>query len=165
MAPINTGLAIWISYALSRMANHREYFPIIALFFFASLPFRNGIGNDQTQILILTFFVLSMQTNTPWLKGLFGPLSFIKYSFAGSWIGMNIYHDKCSVIWSVLFLALMMLGGAFWIYSGDFIIDLFGPFLVAAHGVAPRHGDLLTITDYIFGNQYVTAFVHKTNVP
>ncbi len=151
---INTGLAIWISYTLSKMANRPEYFILITLFFFASLPFRNGIGNDQNQILILTFFVLSMQANSSWLKGLFGALSFIKYSFAGSWIGMTFYRDKLAVIWSGLFVVLMMLGGALWISSGNFIIDFLGPFMVASNGVRPGHGDLLTMIDYIFDSQY-----------
>ncbi len=150
---INTILAIWICYTLAKMAKHREYFLPVTLFLFASLPFRIGIGNDQNQILILTLFILSMQASASWLRGLFGSLSFMKYSFAGSWIGMNIYHDRHSVVWSVFFVALLMLGGALWISSGDFSVDFLGPFMVAAHGVAAGHGDLLTIIDYLYAGQ------------
>ena len=159
---INSILAIWIAYTLCKMANYREYFLLITFFFFASLPFRNGIGNGQNQILILTFFLLSIQANSSWLKGLFGSLSFIKYSFAGSWIGMNICHDKYSVIWSGVFITFMMLCGAFWISSGNFLTDFLGPFKVAAHGVSPGTGDLLTIFDNLFIGQYQYKTIRTT---
>ena len=153
-ALINTAMAVFISYELCKMAKRCEYFILVIMFFFASLPFRNGIGNEQNQILILAFFVLSMRANSSWSKGLFGALSFVKYSFAGAWVGMFLSRDRNAVFWSGLLAMILTLLGAFWIFSGNFIVDFFGPFMVASRSVAPGHGDVLTIIDHIFGREF-----------
>jgi len=153
---INIGFAIWISYTLCKMANHREYFILVLLVFFASLSFRNGIGNQQNQMLVLAFFILSMQANSSFFQGFFGALSFLKYSFAGSWIGMFLYHNKYAVVWSVLLVIMMMISGAYWISSGNILIDLLGPFKVASKigNIAYGSGDILTIFEYLVGKEY-----------
>lgn len=155
-AIINTLLATWIVCKLSVLANIKFLFVLILMIFFMSLPFRNGIENDQNQILILTFFTLTiLYNNSSKLKSLFGALSFTKYSFSASWIGMNLFKDMASVLWSVVLVLLFMSIGSFWISSGNFMGDFFGPINVASGAVVSGHADMLTLFDmFVGGDDY-----------
>lgn len=153
-AIINTALAIWCCIELCKLANRTSFFWLIFLFFLMSLPFRNGLGNNQNQILLLTFFILSMKARQSKTIGFFGALTFLKYSFSGSWIGMNIRRNLKSVIWSGLFTIFFIGIGAFWISSGDIMIDIFGPMLVSKDNVSEGFSDIFTITTSLFGSQY-----------
>lgn len=147
-------LAIWCCFELCKLANKTSFFWLISLFFLMSLPFRNGLGNNQNQILVLTFFILSMKVSQSKTIGFFGALAFFKYSFFGSWLGMNIRRNFKSVIWSGLFTICFVALGAFWISSGNIMIDVFGPIIVSKDSVSPGYSDILTITTSLFGIRY-----------
>lgn len=159
-ALVNTGLAVMIAFLLYRAAGLKGQFLLILMFFFASLPFRNGIGNDQNQLFVLFFFVSSMlMVNSSWNRGLLGALSFAKYSFAPAWIGMVFANHKKALLWSVIFISFFTIVGAIWIRTGDFFLDLLGPIKIASKSVAMGQGDLLTIVDYIIGKDYSLRMV------
>jgi hypothetical protein len=124
----------------------------ITLFFLMSLPFRNGIGNSQNQILMLGFFTFALLSQSKYWGGFFTALSFSKYTFFPSLFGTLLKVAKEKIFTGLIFGGVITSLGVFIIYDGNFLQSLFGPIMVAINGgVSPGNADLLTISDYFFG--------------
>ena len=125
-------------------------FVLITCLFALSTPLRNTLGIGQTSLFILFVFVLAGLATRREIRVGASVLSFIKYSFAGSWLGLMLRRDPPTIIASGAVATLLVALGAWWIADGNIVQALFAPMVVARESVAPGHGDLMTLFHYAF---------------
>jgi len=121
---------------------------LIFCLFVISTPMRNTLGIGQTSLFILFVFVFAFLAPHPAGRRLASVLSFIKYSFVGSWAGLMLRREPATVIWSGA-IALVLVGvSSWWLADGDLRHALFAPLTVARTSVAVGHGDLMAVFHY-----------------
>lgn len=143
-AVLNICLSILCVYLICYFTKSKNLFIYLLPIFWFSLPFRNGLGNGQQQILILTFLcAFAFQMRNPKYIVLIS-LSYIKYSFAPSFFAFGARHNPLYAIISIPLLFVMM-AVSLSMVDGSLTEKWLGPFLVASQSVGEGNGDLATI--------------------
>ena len=151
-AALNVVLGVLIVLILSKSLNlSSEQTTLVLLFFLASTPFRNGLGNGQQGLIMLLAFTTMLLSNSYWSSATAG-CGYFKYSFAPPFAAYLLFERGYKHFFGSLIPGFVGFVFFWLITGGPFLETLIQPLYVSSKAVGAGKADLMTVMELITQN-------------